>query len=83
MDGIDFREALRRIQMDYLEMPELKLTKRQARRLWTLSDDVCDAAMASLVAAGFLTRARDGSFLRRGRLPVRVDAVDQLTWVIG
>jgi hypothetical protein len=82
MDGSDFRNALLRIQSDYLEMPELKLTTSQARRLWTLSADVCDAALAALVASGFLTQTRDGSFLHGGRGPVQIEALDRLTWVV-
>jgi hypothetical protein len=57
-----------RIQMEYLEMPGLKLTLRQARRLWNLPSDECEAALATLVDDGFLVRSRDGSFLHRNAL---------------
>jgi len=60
-------EALLRIRVEYLEMPDLKLTGPQARRLWNLSQEVCDAALAILVRSGFLWRTPDDQFLRRGR----------------
>ncbi len=65
----DLREALTRIQMEYVEMPDLKLTARQARRLWNLDSDTCDAALSALVDARFLWRTADGSYLRRGMWP--------------
>jgi hypothetical protein len=81
MKGNDFRDALNTIQMEYLEMPELRLTAAQARRLWTLPIELCGAALAALVAAGFLVQTRDGSYLRRGTPPVNVEMLDDLTWV--
>jgi hypothetical protein len=83
MEFIDFGRTLLTIQMDYVEMPDLKLTLREAAHLWTLPIEVCDAAVTALVAAGFLVRTVDGSYLRRGTPPVRVEPVDALTWVIG
>ena len=59
-------EVLSRIQMEFLEMPGLKLTASQARRLCNLPDDVCEAALDALTRTGFLRRLRDGSFLRPG-----------------
>jgi hypothetical protein len=59
-------ETLVRIQMDYLEMPGLKLTLRQAPRLWNLPLDLCESALSILVERGFLVQTEDGSFLRRG-----------------
>src|SRR5262245_10212465 len=59
------REILNRIRMEYTEMPDLKLTPSQARRLWNLSQEACERALSTLVAAGFLQQSRDGEFLRR------------------
>ena len=64
MDVKEVREALHRIQMEYLEMPEMKLTLRQTRRLFNLSADACAVALATLVDVGFLVQSRDGAFLR-------------------
>jgi hypothetical protein len=54
------------MRMEYLEMPDLKLTMPQARRLWDAPVDLCEQAMGVLVQAGFLVKSRDGAFLRRG-----------------
>ena len=66
LDAVDI-ETLNRIQLEYLEMPHMKLTLRQARRMWSLPQEVCDRAMALLVDRGFLVRSTDGGFLRRAR----------------
>jgi hypothetical protein len=57
-------DVLQRIQGEYLEMPGLRLTAAQAQRLWGLERDVCDALLGALVDAKFLTRTRDGAFVR-------------------
>jgi hypothetical protein len=57
-------EVLQRIQGEYLEMPGLRLTAAQAQRLWGLERDVCDALLGALVDAKFLSRTRDGAFVR-------------------
>jgi len=64
MDLADIREALHRIRMEYVEMPEMKLTLAQMRRLLNLPADVCEVALASLVDSGFLVRRADGAFVR-------------------
>ncbi len=53
------------IRMEYLEMPDLKLTLAQARRLFGLPVEECQSALETLVTIGFLARSRDGAFLRR------------------
>ena len=57
-------ETLRRVQGEFLEMPGLRLTEPQARRLWGLDDDVCEVLLQTLVDANFLFRTRDGAFMR-------------------
>ena len=64
MDVKEVREALHRIQMEYVEMPEMKLTLRQTRRLFNLCADACAVALATLVDVGFLVQSQDGAFLR-------------------
>jgi len=66
MDAAQLHEVLTRIQLEYLEMPNLKLTMPQARRLWNLPAEWCDAALDLLVLSGFLHRTGEGLFLRRG-----------------
>jgi hypothetical protein len=65
MEVIDQNTAITRIAVEYIEMPDLKLTAVQARRLWNIPGDVCDRALAALVARGFLVQTRTGAFLRR------------------
>ena len=57
-------EVLRRVQGEFLEMPGLRLTPAQARRLWGLDAAACDALLCALVDANFLFRTRDGAFMR-------------------
>ena len=64
MELADIREALHRIRMEYLEMPEMKLTLPQMRRLMNLPLDPCEVALATLVESGFLVRRQDGAFVR-------------------
>jgi hypothetical protein len=55
---------LRRIRGEFSEMPGLRLTARQAQRLWGLESSDCEALLEALIAAGFLKRNRDGTFVR-------------------
>ena len=57
-------EVLRRVQGEFLEMPGLRLTEPQARRLWGLDAASCAALLGALVDAKFLFRTRDGAFMR-------------------
>ena len=67
MDSMTTYAACQRIQTEYIEMPDLKLTVAQVRRLCDLRADVCEAAVRVLVANGFLWRAANGALLRRRR----------------
>ena len=57
-------DVLQRMQGECMEMPGLRLTAAQARRLWGLESDVCTALLGSLVDARFLVQTRDGRFVR-------------------
>lgn len=57
-------EVLRRVQCEFLEMPGLRLTEAQARRLWGLDASACGALLNALVDQKFLFRTRDGAFMR-------------------
>jgi hypothetical protein len=57
-------DVLRRVQGEFLEMPGLRLTEAQARRLWGLDAASCGALLRALVDANFLFRTRDGAFMR-------------------
>ncbi len=53
-----------RLKSEFLEMPGLKLTEAQARRLWALDADSCSYVLDNLVKSNFLFRTRDGAFMR-------------------
>jgi hypothetical protein len=57
-------DVLRRVQGEFLEMPGLRLTEAQARRLWNLDAASCTALLGALIDANFLFRTRDGAFMR-------------------
>jgi hypothetical protein len=65
MERQQIDEAMALMRMEFLEMPELKLTLYQARRLWNLPADVCEVALSTLVRSEFLVVTREGSYLRR------------------
>ena len=66
-------DVLQRIQGEFVEMPGLRLTAAQARRLWGLEREVCDALLGALVDARFLARTRDGAFIRLdGAAPIQI-----------
>jgi hypothetical protein len=66
MNATPVSDALFRIQTEYIEMPDLKLTARQVQRLWNLSHEVSEVALAVLIRNGFLTRAANGAYIRSG-----------------
>jgi hypothetical protein len=57
-------DVFRRVQGEFLEMPGLRLTEAQARRLWGMETELCAALLAALVDEKFLFRTRDGAFMR-------------------
>ena len=57
-------EVVQRIRGEFLEMPGLRLTPQEARRLWRLDETACDAVLGALVDVHFLARTRDGAFVR-------------------
>jgi hypothetical protein len=57
-------DIVRRVRGEFLEMPGLRLTEPQARRLWALEPSLCNAVLTELVDNGFLLRTRDGAFVR-------------------
>jgi hypothetical protein len=65
MDSMTTYAACARIQTEYIEMPDLKLTIAQVRRLCGLRAEICEAAIRVLVESGFLCQTPNGSLLRR------------------
>jgi hypothetical protein len=58
------QDVLDRIRGEFLEMPGLRLTDRQAQRLMGLDAGLCAMLIAELMEERFLFRTRDGSFMR-------------------
>jgi hypothetical protein len=56
---------VRRLKSEFLEMPGLKLTEAQARRLWALDEASCSYVLDNLVKSNFLFKTRDGAFIRK------------------
>ncbi|MBI4477622.1 MAG: hypothetical protein HY654_10640 [Acidobacteria bacterium] len=59
---IDVDERLARIRGEFLEMPGLRLTPAQARRLWGLDAGVCQCLLDRLVLAHFLDLRPNGTY---------------------
>ena len=57
------RTVLRRIRMEYVEMPDLRLTCWQASRLWNLDQAACSAILTALIQDHFLSQTADGSYV--------------------
>jgi hypothetical protein len=57
-------QLLRRIRAEYLEMPGLRLTAAQARRLWGLEAPACNDLLEGLLGERFLQRRPDGTYAR-------------------
>jgi hypothetical protein len=67
-------DLVRRVQSEFLEMPGLRLTEPQVRRLSGLDPSYCTAVLSVLVETGFLFRSKDGFFMRFDRAqPLKVD----------
>jgi hypothetical protein len=61
-DSID--ATIDRIQSEYREMPGLRLTLNQMRRLWMLDRQTCRTVIEKLVDARFLMPTADGRYVR-------------------
>ena len=58
---------LSRVCAEFIEMPGLHLTFKQATRLWGLEPNVCRQVIDDLVSCGFLKRMASGSVMRADR----------------
>lgn len=61
---VPHEDLLRRVRAEYLEMPGLRLTSAQARRLFDLDAATCEIVIDELVSQGFLLRTREGAIVR-------------------
>jgi hypothetical protein len=58
-------DALQLMRAEYLEMPGLYLTRRQAQRLWNLDSATCEVLLEMLIAEQFLKKTPDGTYALR------------------
>jgi hypothetical protein len=56
---------VRRVDAEFDEMPGLRLTREQARRLWNLTEHDCDEALRQLCDSGRLACDAAGRYLRQ------------------
>ena len=59
-----FYDWVRLIQSEYVEMPGLHLSKRQAQRLWNLDARSTDMIFEALEASNFLRRMPNDMYIR-------------------
>jgi hypothetical protein len=64
-------KLVRRIQSEYVQRPELRLTLDEAQDLWQLERTECEALLTALVDAAFLRRI-GGVFTRARSATVAV-----------
>jgi hypothetical protein len=55
---------LQRVREEYRDMPGLALTKPQATQLFGVAPSVCAAMLRALVMENYLSRTREGVFMR-------------------
>jgi hypothetical protein len=58
-------EMLRIIEGEFAEMPGMRLTEAQFRRLWDLAPVACRDLTAALITRGVITRDAGGRYCRR------------------
>ena len=63
LPNVDLGRLLDIVRAEYLEMPGLRLTGRQAQRLWALDGATCDALLDMLESTHFLRRSPRGDYL--------------------
>ena len=63
----DMTDVLQRVRAEYREMPGLRLTQRQAQRLWNLDSTTCEAILKLLESTRFLRRTSNDSYMLAAR----------------
>ena len=53
-----------RVRREFDELPRLRLTEPQARRVFAMRDDVCARVLAALIRRSYLRRDCNGAFVR-------------------
>ena len=61
---VEFVTLVNRVRAEFIEMPGLRLTVRQATRLLGIEQALCQSVVDALVASAFLRHAPGGTFVR-------------------
>lgn len=61
---MEIHTVANRVRNEFLEMPGLRLTIRQAARLWGLEPTACEHVIEVLVRSEFLRKVPDGMITR-------------------
>lgn len=61
-DRVSREQLLNRVRAEFEEMPCLRLTRRQAERLFSLRADICARVLETLVREGSLYREADDRY---------------------
>lgn len=69
MPDLLWRAAVNRIRSEFEEMPCLRVTLADARRLFGLPDPAVTWVLRSLADEGFLMRTERGEYMRRAANP--------------
>jgi predicted transcriptional regulator of viral defense system len=64
-----WRAAVNRIRAEFKEMPSLRVTLSEARRLFGLPDPAASWVLRRLAREGFLVRTARGQYIRRAEHP--------------
>ena len=64
MSPTEARLLVDRIRLEFIEMPGLRLTMAQVRRLWGLEGRACEHLVDLLVESRFLVRSPGGTIYR-------------------
>jgi hypothetical protein len=58
------QQTLARLRAEFIEMPDLRLTVKQAQKLCGVDPSMCQALLDALVDARFLRLRADGTYAR-------------------
>lgn len=61
---MELEHIVHRVREEFLEMPGLRLTPAQAKRLWGLEHEMCRAVIDTLVSTAFLRWTPAGTITR-------------------
>jgi hypothetical protein len=61
---VEFVSLVNRVRAEFIEMPGLRLTIRQATKLLGIEQALCQSVVDALVASAFLRRTPGGTFVR-------------------